>query len=547
MLGLIIIIVAIPLNVYGLRWGLPSRNRNELYFSNDNEIREVVAEITPEMVRHSWHISRKMREKGLVRSTYDPIRTYHADEQAIIKCISNMNPEKHDFNPHHFDVPTLFIYLVALSLKVASAFKLIIVRPDIVFYFFNPGEIAKFYMVGRILAVSFSLGSIYLTYLLGSRIGSPRAGLLACLFLAITPLYAVNSHFMYFDIPQLFWMLCAAIFTINILKSDRLLWYSLAGISAGLAASTKYYGGLIMLMVPLAHFLKGRQMHRRHQGLLVTLALALCAFLVGSPYIVLDFREFLTESWTVTDKGALDIGGISFYLSNFPRSTGWVLCLGLIAGILTAFAKRKKADLLLAIWVLCYVLIMGVFSKKYIHYMIPAIPFSILLMVKTFASVRNKVAARLLVLIVLFPTLLHTICYESYFSQDIRMATGKWVAENLAEGTSIGIPTTPWLFHTPPINRRKYNIVTADPTTHEFAELVPDYYLVGDYEVTHNMSRAFSDMEEFATFMKNQHGYEPARVFKKEASICGFRFRSTMGRPMDWYLNPEFVVLQRKD
>ena len=39
-LGLIIIIVAIPLNVYGLRWGLPNESRNELYFSNDKEIRE---------------------------------------------------------------------------------------------------------------------------------------------------------------------------------------------------------------------------------------------------------------------------------------------------------------------------------------------------------------------------------------------------------------------------------------------------------------------------------------------------------------------------
>ena len=69
-------------------------------------------------------------------------------------------------------------------------------------------------LFGRILLLFFSLGSIYLTYLIGKRIFNKKIALLAAALLSFTPTYLFYSTVLLSSIPSLFFGLLSVYFFI---------------------------------------------------------------------------------------------------------------------------------------------------------------------------------------------------------------------------------------------------------------------------------------------------------------------------------------------
>ncbi len=86
---------------------------------------------------------------------------------------------------------------------------------------------------GQILSILFSLGCIFLVYLIGLNLFNKRIAILSAIVFALTPSFFKYSEYILTDIPSLFFILLAVYF---ILKNR----FFLAGLFSGLAFLTKF-------------------------------------------------------------------------------------------------------------------------------------------------------------------------------------------------------------------------------------------------------------------------------------------------------------------
>jgi len=180
-------------------------------------------------------------------------QVYHVDEAWFgAKAIGYFSG---DLNPHFWHVPSLYTYLVAavwgvffLAGKVFGSF------PNVAAFIAAYGKDATVFLIlGRLLTVAFSLGTIALLYRLGRRMYGPAAGALAALFLILSPEHNRISHYMNPDAPMVFFLVLAFFYVWRIHESGRTRDYLLAGAASGLAFATKYGGPPMFLPLFLAH------------------------------------------------------------------------------------------------------------------------------------------------------------------------------------------------------------------------------------------------------------------------------------------------------
>ena len=73
-------------------------------------------------------------------------------------------------------------------------------------------------LVARLVTMAFGLGSVWLTFEIGRRVGNPVTGFVAALLLAISPFFAQYAFFVRMEVPKVFALLAGALL---LLKSDR--------------------------------------------------------------------------------------------------------------------------------------------------------------------------------------------------------------------------------------------------------------------------------------------------------------------------------------
>ena len=88
-------------------------------------------------------------------------------------------------------------------------------------------------------------------YLAGLRWGA-RTALLAAGLLAVMPLHVRESHYVLTDVPVTFLVMLTFLLSLRAHERATLGPFALAGAAAGLAAATKYNGGLAVLMPLIA-------------------------------------------------------------------------------------------------------------------------------------------------------------------------------------------------------------------------------------------------------------------------------------------------------
>src|SRR5205807_2594776 len=91
-----------------------------------------------------------------------PWASYHPDEGYILLGLSKMSPKALDFNPHGFLYPTLFIYATGIALKIAELLHYTHLDSSKYYYFSHPDQMARIYLVGRLLAAIMSAFGVVL-------------------------------------------------------------------------------------------------------------------------------------------------------------------------------------------------------------------------------------------------------------------------------------------------------------------------------------------------------------------------------------------------
>jgi prepilin signal peptidase PulO-like enzyme (type II secretory pathway) len=350
---------------------------------------------------------------------------YNPDEVAIMSRALAFATG--DLNPHNFLYPTFYFY--ALFAWIGASFVVSWIAglvPSVAAFqtqfFTDPTNI---YLVGRLLGVVCGVMTVALTYMMGTRLAGPRAGIAAALFLAVAPTHVRDSHYVKHDVPVTLAIALAQLAILRVLTQpiDRNLRAAiLAGAACGIAFSTHYYAVFLTLPLVLAIVVREwdreRATDRAHAtgheqapnrehasdrerasdiegawpaAIMPTLAPILAAgataavvFFALSPFILVEPRTALNDivanRQIVVDRAATVGHGLFANAGAYARmlwteAIGWPVLLASIAGgVLLARQQPRHAVVLFAFPVAFLLFISNtVAASRYLNPVLPTI------------------------------------------------------------------------------------------------------------------------------------------------------------------------------
>jgi hypothetical protein len=310
---------------------------------------------------------------------------YYPDEALLVNPAMGFGTG--DLNPHFFLYPSLYMYVLfliyGLSYAIGWLTGVYTSTNDFVRLFFH--DVTLFYLPGRLLAALSGVMSVGMVYLLGRSAYDVRVGLIAGAFLAFSVLHVEFSHYVKTHVPAGLLVIVTLGLAWSIyIGNDNWRRYLLAGVVAGLGASTVYLAGFALVSVIVAHVLRWRDASKNTSEVrlltpkLFGAIIASCAaFLLTTPFAILDWPTFIGDlSGTAA---AYSAGGFwereSFYpLTSLVASIGHPLGYMALLGLCYALVRRRPADLILLSQPLFLAGFLMLFAIKEPHHMLNAFP-----------------------------------------------------------------------------------------------------------------------------------------------------------------------------
>jgi 4-amino-4-deoxy-L-arabinose transferase-like glycosyltransferase len=371
-------------------------------------------------------------------------------------------------NPGFFLYPSLFFYLLA---GVYGGMALLWHPHDVTSllsgasFVIHPGA---YLLAGRLVSVAFGVLSVYVIYRLGREAFSRRVGLLAAVILAVEPLHVKYSHAAVTDVAATAFALLALLLLLRSAQDRGRRWLIAGAAAAGLAMSTKYNLGLLVVPVTLTAFLAAREAARRagrvDRAAPWTLARRLAtdaylplaaAFVLGSPFVVLDvprfWRDFVRQN-RVVERGWLGfehVGNTYWYSfhHNVLGALGVTLLVLAVAGLVLGAMRRTPLDLLLVPFVVVYFVYVGRWHEQADRYILPIVPPLILLaarvvlelpgLLRAHGRVRAAVAGIVAAAALIAPLGGSLAYLRSLAGRDVRLEAKAWVDRTIRPGVAI--------------------------------------------------------------------------------------------------------------
>ncbi|MHB8054584.1 MAG: glycosyltransferase family 39 protein [Candidatus Aminicenantales bacterium] len=414
--------------------------------------------------------------------------TYHVDENFFGEKASRFLGG--DLNPHFFHVGTLHMYTLAglweVYYQIEKAAGRVRTPAEFRETYVQSPEI--FYWIGRILTALMGVGTILLLYLLGRRMFGPRTGAMAALLLTFGLEHARMSHDMLPDIPMVFFLVLAYLFIWNIAEKGRTRDYLWAGAAAGLAMTTKYGGLLLFIPLFIAHLYRVRETRRPaweyifSPRLIGSGLIFLTVFVLGSPYVVLDFpkffHDFKWQSSHLTEAGhfgdAAAHSSLLFYLRyGFTENIGIVSQFLVFGGFFLLMFRRRKRDLILLSYPLVQFAMISTWSTRATRYLLPMAPFFALIggvFLNFLLSFGDRkfapegagrtrrigwtIVSCLLTAAIIAPSAIRVGKMDAALAgPDSRTRAMEWIEYNIPKGSRIALES-----YGPPISRQDYNV-----------------------------------------------------------------------------------------
>jgi 4-amino-4-deoxy-L-arabinose transferase-like glycosyltransferase len=360
-----------------------------------------------------------------------------------------------DYNPHFFHYPGLafYLHLPVAILRFATG----VAQGE--WDTLNGLAAAPFYLWSRGLTAALGVVTVLLVHHVAMRWGA-RHALLAAGLMAVMPLHVRESHYVLTDVPMtlmvtLTWLLALG-------AHERGTWgaFAVAGAAAGLATSIKYQAGLAVLLPLLSVWFTVPTRPSRLAGAVAVVAGFAGAFLLTSPYTVLDLSGFLNSfAELLRSFRPREVGehGLIVYLKHLRLNLGWpAVLLALSGAALTATRAvrgpgRLRWTLLLA-FPLVFLWIIAGRHQIYARYLLPITPFLCVLvsvgvisgvsLLRRFdipRSVRAVLIAALTVAVILPPALNALRFLRMIGRPSTLEATYTWFMTNVPAGSRVVI------------------------------------------------------------------------------------------------------------
>jgi hypothetical protein len=380
-----------------------------------------------------------------------------------------------------FLYPSLFIYANAAVYWVLFAFERTIgataSRAD-----FVAGAAADptlFHITARLLAAASGTATIAALYAGARELFSSRIALAAAAVLAVVFLHVRDSHFGVTDVPVtllvvLAWWSAARCFNRGLTRRRVIV----TGILCGLAASTKYNAALVVLPaigVVVSQYFKAGSLSspKLATALFILLTCAGLAFLLGTPYALLDRPAFLAEvdaqrqtaaglrHGTVLDPAREVIGERGWiHHATFSLRYGMgmpLLVAGLIGAAWVVIWQGPLVAWLVLSFPLAFYVAMGGSQLVYARWVVPLVPFlcltaavaidrlAVLLgaplarLIRAPASMTvTKIVAAGLTVLVVAPSGARAVAFNQLVTRaDTRVRAAEWIEGRFPHGASI--------------------------------------------------------------------------------------------------------------
>lgn len=275
-----------------------------------------------------------------------------------------------------------------------------------------------------ILSAVFSLGLVFLTYLIGKRLFSSSVGLLASFFLAFTPIDLLTANKIWADDMTSFFVALAVLLFFYSLENKKIILAILSGLSCGIAALTKLSGGYLVPILFFYSLFYNRELIFEKKVIIKAMF---------NKYFIFFFLSLIiaVSCWIFLYLENFDFHGFSYHFSGHAKGTKdlpfgyfsitfsrkWFIYPILIIyqfpiyigsflsslcfifkktrSIFVDWFKRSNAYVLMMLWLFVYLFLLSIKPGKESRYMLPAYPAIAILSAYFLISVFNFLAERM--------------------------------------------------------------------------------------------------------------------------------------------------------
>ena len=253
------------------------------------------------------------------------------DEPEIVERALNMM-RSGSLHPHFFDYPGLSIYVQLL----VSIVRFLAGAIGGERYSLSQATGGSFYLWGRVVTATFGVATVLLVYQVGMRWGA-RHALLASGLMAVLPLHVRYAHYVLTDTPLTFFVTLTFLLSLVAHERGTLGSFVSAGAAAGLAAATKYNGGVALIMPLLACWMTVPLRPGRLKTAFAIVGSSGVAFLLFAPYTILDLPAFLDNFARLANQYRVAVIGESLWVLYFKylvrHAFGWPAVLLALGGM----------------------------------------------------------------------------------------------------------------------------------------------------------------------------------------------------------------------
>lgn len=307
---------------------------------------------------------------------------------------------------------------------------------------------------------------VLLTSLIGGLLFGKTVGVLAALFLCVSPYFVTIGHFATVDTSANFWYWLSCFLALLSWKKESNLWLSLACVTAGLAIGEKI--DRVVIILPLLYSYRKRTEREEFWKLLKFGPLVLAGYVLANPALLLSTFLFLDGTtrdlfFNIARGDTVATSPFLWVLRDIKSGMGLLLLLAVLGGFGLAarnFLLNKNRDeigWLVMSFVPYYLLIGSRFSLPwYAPFFFPALTIFAAygchgMQEIAFPFIRQ--VAKAIPVVIFFSSLASSLSLNLQIVKDSRYLASEWIDQQIPAGASIDVGE-----RGPAISNNKYRL-----------------------------------------------------------------------------------------
>jgi hypothetical protein len=377
---------------------------------------------------------------------------YNPDEVAILSRALAL--AERGLNPGNFVYPSLYFYLLAALVGATYGVQWLTGAVTSIDHFQRAfwADPTAIYLAARGLSVAAGVAAVGVTYGLARAVGGRGVARSAAALLAVAYFPVRDAHMIKHDVIATLLFALVVWQARRVWRRGRPIDYAIAGALAGVTLAFHYYGIVAVVAVAAAALLRAGSGGAllRERGVLVAAAAWAGAFLLCSPYVVLDWatasRDIAQNRQIIVDRARAAFGLIGAGWEQgrlmVVQGAGAPMTLAAAAGVVV-LARRSWRD---AVWLWACPAAFALFLTQTWPYgrlqnaFYPFVAIAAAIAIDAAARGRSRAAAALGTAACAAIPLWHSVQMDRLMTrEDTRTEARRWIEQHVGDGAGVAV------------------------------------------------------------------------------------------------------------